>query len=117
LKEEKSMRKWKFLTFVEILDWFGERCGEVELGCPTCRAWARYDFLKMMELEDSIRRQEFWLDEEEELLDDEEELLDDEDYEPSESEQEHLKKVLGITEEMELEHEKNRLNNLRGSHE
>ena len=77
------MSKWKFLTFEENLDWFGERCGEVELGCPTCRAWARYDFLKMMELEDRHQRREFWLNEEENRL-------DDEDYEPSDSEQKHL---------------------------
>ena len=50
---------WKFLTADEITKWYGERCPDIERGCPTCRAWLRHDLLQQMEYEDICDRGAF----------------------------------------------------------
>lgn len=48
-----------FFTEAELLKYAGERCIEQVAGCPTCHAWARFDLINHMRVEDENARIQF----------------------------------------------------------
>jgi hypothetical protein len=48
-----------FFTKAEMFKYVGERCDEQMPGCPTCRAWTRFDLINHMRDEDEDMRIQF----------------------------------------------------------
>lgn len=42
---EKAWEEFKRLAVLHIEDHYGERCPDVDMGCPLCRAWAGFDLI------------------------------------------------------------------------